>query len=88
VGPPLPLMQSSLPGKVRRSNPAWQRRVLVVGFSSMARRRLFPRARTFAGECVALGGIDFDEFVSTRFQEFDGFDGEPGEIDEGGAFVE
>ena len=30
VGPPLPLMQSSLPGKVRTSNPAWPRRALVL----------------------------------------------------------
>ena len=30
VGPPLPLMQSSLPGKVRTSNPAWRRRAFVL----------------------------------------------------------
>jgi hypothetical protein len=30
VGPPLPLMQSSEAGKVRRSNPAWRRWALVL----------------------------------------------------------
>src|ERR1700722_12672542 len=41
-----------------------------------------------AGQGVALGGIDLDEFESTRFEEFDGFPGEPGEIDKGGVIVE
>src|SRR5216684_4421487 len=46
VGPPLPLMQSSLPGKVRTSNPAWRRRAFVLQFSSMASSRLSPSANT------------------------------------------
>ena len=41
-----------------------------------------------AGQSVALGGIDFDEFESARLQQFDSFHGEPGEIDEGGVVVE
>jgi len=80
-------MQSSLPGKVRRSNPACKGGCWSWDFLLWRGGDYFPE-EDVAGECVALGGIDFDEFVSTRFQEFDGFDGEPGEIDEGGAFVE
>jgi hypothetical protein len=46
VGPPLPLMQISLPGKVRTSNPDWRRRALVLRFSSMDNRRFPPNDRT------------------------------------------
>lgn len=41
-----------------------------------------------AGQGVALGGIDFEEFESARFEEFYSFYREPGEIDEGGVLVE
>ena len=41
-----------------------------------------------AGQGVALGGIDFEEFESAGFEEFYSFYREPGEIDEGGMIVE
>ena len=46
------------------------------------------QGKDVAGEGVALGGIDFDEFEAARFQEFYGFDREPGEIDQSGVIVE
>jgi len=46
VGPPLPLMHSSLPGNVRTSNPAPRSRSFVLRFSSIASRRLLPSAST------------------------------------------
>src|SRR5205823_12025178 len=46
VGPPLPLMQSSLPGKVRTSNPERRNRSFVFWFCSRPSRRLLPSAST------------------------------------------
>src|ERR1017187_5990407 len=41
-----------------------------------------------AGEGVALGVVDCDELESARLEQFDGFDCEPGQIDERGMVVE
>jgi len=77
-------MQSSLPGKGAEvesgvaKGGCWS-----WDFLLWPRRPIISQSEDVAGECVALGGIDFDEFCNLRdFKEFDGFDGEPGEIDE------
>src|ERR1700688_212914 len=41
-----------------------------------------------AGQRVAFGRVDLDEFESAGAEQFNGFDGEPGEIDESGPVVE
>ncbi len=46
------------------------------------------KGKDVAGESVTLGVVDLYEFESAGFQEFDGFDGEPGEINERGVIVE
>jgi len=77
---------SSLPGKVRRSNPAWQRRVLVVGFL-LWRGAIISQSEDVAGECVALGGIDFDELYLRDFRSST-VSTRAGGDRRGGAFVE
>jgi hypothetical protein len=46
VGPPLPLMHSSLPGNVCTSKPARLSRSFVLEFSSRASKRRPPKAKT------------------------------------------
>jgi hypothetical protein len=60
-----------------------------VGFRIFfdSEKAIVAKGEDIAGECVALRGIDFDEVESAGFQEFDGFDGEPGQIDERGVFI-
>ena len=59
-----------------------------LGIFFYGEETVIAKCEDVAGEGVALGGIDFDEVESAGLEDFDGFDGQPREIDERGMVVE
>src|SRR5580658_8557191 len=61
-----------------------------IGFAVFFEGEQTPAAesKNVAGQHVALGGVDLDEVVTARLEQFDGFDCEPWQVDQSGVFVE